>query len=197
MKNVMITGQENEFDQSLAEIFAREGYEVYINGFGDVPEMVGIYIDVSDGRDAADTFTVRGGMDEGVIRAVFEQNVLKPMALLEKYINVLDAGNVKRLCFLTSAEAGINGTREINGYAYKMSKAAMHNFFQMVSNRLTPNGYTMRVFDPMRGEIAPRLAAEAAFNYFTRRRGTERANPLRDDEARLVLRDALGREHSW
>ena len=201
MKNVLITRQKTAFEKNLSKIFIREGYNVFFSGAVNASEnpcdKIDIYIDVSDEKNAADTFSIRDGLDETVIKKVYKANVIKPMRTLEKYLPLLDAGDGKRLCFLTSAEASINETRDISGYAYKLSKAAMHNFFQMVSNRLTPNGYTFRVFDPMHKETDAKASAEAAFNYFTRRRGTENDDIKRDDENRLVFRDALGREHTW
>ena len=131
------------------------------------------------------------------MRGLYEKNVLRPMASLEAYLSLLEAGEGRRLCFIASSEASVNEAKGVDGYGYKMAKAAMSNFYQMISNKLSPAGYTFRVFDPMRGEIAPELAAEGAYNYFTRRRGTENHNPLRDDETRLVFRDALAREHAW
>jgi NAD(P)-dependent dehydrogenase (short-subunit alcohol dehydrogenase family) len=100
-------------------------------------------------------------------------------------------------CRDSLADASINATRDTGSYAYKLSKAALHMFLQMVANRLTPGGYTYRVYDPMFSEVEPKASAEGAFNYFTRRRGTENDDPQRDDEKRLVFRDALGREHAW
>ena len=132
-----------------------------------------------------------------VIREVYEANVLDSMALLEKHLPLLDAGGGKRLCFLTAAEASINETRGIDGYAYKLSKAAMHNLYQMILNKLAPSGYSLRIYDPMLDTMDPVEAAEGAFNYFIRRRAMEQQNPYRDDENRLVFRDALGREHTW
>ena len=217
MKTVLITGQKRTFDRKLSEAFVREGYGVFaigdheIEGVTLLPEdlaqarafvesdtgKIDLYVDVSDERNAADLLTVRDGLDEGILRCVYEANVLRPMAMLEAFLPLLDAGEGKRLCFLTAAEASINETRDVDGYAYKLSKAAMHNFFQMISNKLTPSGYTLRVYDPMHEDIVPEMAAEGALHYFIRRRGTENQNPLRDDETRLVFRDALGREHAW
>jgi len=197
LKNILITKQSNAFEISLAKVFRREGYTVYVAGVDEPVDKIDIYIDVSDERDAADNFTIRDGLDEGVIEKVYRANVLKSMEMLEKYLPQLDKGDGKRICFLSSAEASINETRDTDGYAYKLSKAALHMFLQMVANRLTPGGYTYRVYDPMHGEVEPKASAEGAFNYFTRRRGTENDDPKRDDENRLVLRDALGREHAW
>ncbi|MCL2811879.1 MAG: SDR family NAD(P)-dependent oxidoreductase [Clostridia bacterium] len=210
MQVVLITRQKNPFDHRLAQAFKREGYRVYViegDCEGDLETTralvqkeagkIDLYVDVSDERHIADDFTVGHGLNEGVMRHVYEANVLWPMRALETFLPLLDAGQGKRLCFVSSAQASINETRDTDGYGYNLSKAAMHSFFQMIANKLTPSGYTLRIYDPMHREIAPDLAAEAALHYFVRRRGTERQNPLRDDETRLVFRDALGREHTW
>ena len=217
MKNVLITGLSKEFDRKLAAAFVREGYAVYamgaaqIGGAVSLPENIeeaaallkktaghiDIYVDVSDERSPSDTFTVREGLDETVMRGLYEANVIRPMALLEVFLPLTDAGEGKRLCWLTSAEASINETRAADGMGYKMSKAGLHNFIQITRNVLAPKGYTLRAFDPMAGEVSAEAAAEAAFNYFTRRRGTERGDGLRDDEGNMVFRDAYGRQHAW
>jgi len=199
-EKVFITGKNNEFKKKLTDIFLREGYDTIVaenSSFTKKPDFIDIYIDVSDERSSADNFSITDGLDEDVIRSVYEGNVLESMKMLEEYLPLLDRGTGKRLCFLTAAEASINETREINGFAYKMSKAAIHNFYQMIYNKLSPAGYTFRIYDPMYGDIDAEASAEGAFNYFTRRRGIEQNNPLRDDETRLVFRDALGREHAW
>ena len=164
---------------------------------GKTAGKIDIYVELSDERRPDDHFTVRDGLDEKLIRLLYEENVLRPMAALEAFIGLLDAGAGKRLCFIASADASINESRCTYGYGYALGKAAMSNFYQMISNKLSPSGYTFRVFDPLRRELAPEAAAESAFNYFTRRRGTEGENPLRDDETRLVFRDAYAREHAW
>jgi NAD(P)-dependent dehydrogenase (short-subunit alcohol dehydrogenase family) len=225
METVLLTRFNCAFDMKLAAPFVREGYEVFAvcrGGNGAVPARmpegaallpdnlagaaeiinnktgkIDIYVELSDARSSADNFTVRGGVDEITIRALYEENVLRPMASLEAFISLLDAGEKKRLCFITSADASINETRRVDGYGYAMGKAAMSNFYQMISNKLAPSGYTFRVYDPMPAEIDAEASAEGAFKYFTRRRGTENNDPNRDDETILALRDANGRHHSW
>jgi hypothetical protein len=113
---------------------------------------------------------------------------------------LLETGEGKRLCYLTSAEASINETSGKDGYGYKMAKAALHNFLQITRNVLAPKGYTMRAYDLMQysqNSVSAQASAEAAYNYFTRRRGIERDDERRDDEGNLVFRDAYGRQHSW
>jgi len=219
MKVVLITRLEKTFDIKLTAAFARNDYKVY--AMGGLPEKIegvtllpqdlkeaasfiqkecghiDIYIDVSDERSPSDTFNVRSGINDKVIHDLYDANVTRPMAMLETFFPLLEAGEFKRLCFLTSAEASINETRAIDGLGYKMAKAGLHNFLQITRNVLAPKGYTIRAFDPMHREVSPHAAANAALNYFTRRRGIEGGDPLRDDEGNLVFRDAEGRQHTW
>ena len=218
MKGIaLVTCLEKDFGGKLAEIFAREGYKVF--AIGDKPlegitllpldaneaaaalngqaDRLDFLLDTTDARSPVDTFTIRDGLDAAVIESVYRKNVLRSMSLLEAFLPLLDKGESKRLFWLTSAEASINETLCTNQFGYNMSKAALHQFIQMTRNKLAPNGYTFRVFDPMESEVSPIAAAESAYNYITRRRGTENNDPNRDDEENLVFRDAQGRQHSW
>jgi len=217
MKIVLITALEKIFDIKLAASFAQGGYKVYAMGKENIEGVtllpqdlkeaggviqnecghIDIYIDVSDERSQADTFNVRTGLNDKVIHDLYDANVIRPMAMLEAFFPLLEAGEGKRLCFLTSAEASINETRAIEGLGYKMAKAGLHNFLQITRNVLAPKGYSMRAFDPMHREVSPEGAAKAALNYFTRDRGVEGGDPLRNDEGNLVFRDAEGRQHPW
>ena len=196
--SILIIGTQTDFGRSLAAVFSREGWEVFSpDDFARIKNL----------NILADTTDFTGGSDDGlngeIIETSFRENVIKPMQTLEKFLPFLDAGGTgdskgasKRLFYVSSACASINATRDTHGFAYKMSKAALHQFLQMVHNRLFSR-YTLRLFDPMTGKIPPETAAESAFLYITRRRGTENHDPLRDDENTLVLRDAEGRAHSW
>jgi len=217
MKVVLITDLKNDFYKALAVAFAQENFKVYAIGntqiegvtllSSDIKEAaaalkkesghIDIYIDVSDERSSSDNFTVRDGLNDKVIRELYDANVIRPMALLETFLPLLELGEGKRLCFLTSAQASINETRETEGYGYKMAKAALHNFLQITRNVLAPKGFTIRAFDPSQNEIPAEAAAQAALNYFVRRRGIERGDERRDDEGNLVFRDAFGRQHAW
>jgi NAD(P)-dependent dehydrogenase (short-subunit alcohol dehydrogenase family) len=224
MKVVLITAFNNDFDKNLAAAFAREGYKVYVmeNGQQDgitvIPTdikpaaefvkkdsgFIDIYIDVTNETNLSDNFNVRTGINGRIIHDLYDANVTRPMALLEAFLPLLEAGGGKRLCYLSSAAASINETRAVDGLGYKMAKAALHNFLQITRNALAPKGYTIRAFDPCLAgncsperEVSAQLSAQAALNYFTRRRGMERDDPNRDDEGNLVFRDAWGRQHSW
>ena len=224
---VLITAYEKEFEKELAAAYAAGKNKVYAIGneievrdkTGDVTLLssdlekaaeqiekegghIDIYIDVSDERSPSDNFDVRTGIDDNVMRKLFDANAIRPMKLLEVFHPLIEAGEIKRLCYLTSAEASINESNDNKGYAYKMAKAGLHNFLQITRNVLAPKGYTIRAFDPCtegaeREKISAKASAQAAMNYFSRNRGVERGDPNRDDETNLVFRDAFGRQHSW
>lgn len=230
MMNVLITSLKKEFDKKLAGVLAREGCRVFALGEDEAPGvtllgsdpkkaadtllkdagLIDLYIDISDERSALDNFNVRSGLNDQVMRELYDANVIKPMSMLEAFFPFLEAGGTKRICFLTAAEASINEARGTEGYGYKMAKAGIHNFLQITRNVLAPKGYTIRVYDPCQSScecaasaakaasaVTAEMAAEAAYNYFTRGRGVERGDPNRDDETNLVFRDAYGRQHSW
>jgi NAD(P)-dependent dehydrogenase (short-subunit alcohol dehydrogenase family) len=216
-KTALVSCIDTAFSETLAAIFAREGFQVFALGAQPLENVtllpldlyeaatalkekagkLDFLLDTTDVGSPQDTFTVRDGIDCAVVEQVYRQNVLVSMALLEAFLPLLDQGEGKRLFYLTRAQASVNETRRVDHFAYNMSKAALHQFIQMTRNKLAPKGYTFRVFDPLDGEVTPEAAAESAYNYITRRRGTENHDPLRDDEDNLVFRDAQGRQHSW
>ena len=225
MKTVLITCVGGAFDGNLYNVFRREGYETFAMGENlphdltkaaeIVQEKIGkldFLVDTTDYVDPDDDFSIAGtGIDTDIIERTFRENVLRPMAILEAFLPLLDTGYDKRLFYLSAREASINEKRSSARYAYSMSKAALHQFIQTTRNVLVPDapidrwadrshlppGYTFRVFDPMHGKIAPEISAESAFLYITRRRGTENDDPFRDDENNLVMRDAEGRQVPW
>ena len=218
MKGIaLVTCQNNKLDEKLASVFVREGFNVFVMGdkpmegvtllpskpneaaaaLREITSKLDILLDTTDVCDPEDTFTVCDGLNGAVIERVYRQNVLRPMAVLKELIFLMDNSECKRLFYLTGSMASINETRCVDHFGYTLSKAALHQFLQMTRNTLAPKGYTFRVFDPMAGEVSSEAAAESAYNYIIRRRGTENHDPLRDDEDNLVFRDALGRQHAW
>jgi hypothetical protein len=190
-----LTGSANRFDTELAKILSDNGYEVYI-GIDSVENIshIDLYIDTNNYKSSKDTFTVSDDIDYDVMQEIYTENVLKPIENYEKLLPLTQNGQLKRYCFITSSKASVNLSRDVSEYGYNMSKAGLHNFLQITKNRLSPEGFTFRAFDPLTGELSDKEAAMSAFNYFTRRRGVEGG---RDDERTLVIRDAFGRQYSW
>lgn len=218
MKRIaLISCLDKDFDKKLISAFVREGFSVFAIGekpmegvillgadlqkaavsFQEKMGELDFLLDTTDFQNTNDCFTIRDGLQSNIIEQIYRGNVLRSMSILEYFLPFLDKGGGKRLFYLTSAKASTNETRCVSNFAYNMSKAGLHQFLQMARNKLAPKGYTFRVFDPMYSEVPAEKSAESAYNYITRRRGTENNDPLRDDEENLVFRDAQGRQHSW
>lgn len=222
MMTAFLTGITNGFDIELAKILFENGYKVYAaasntaagsfaelvrfdldrsdsieKACGDLlqnPGHIDLYIDTSNYKSIRDNFTVSDNIDYDVINEIYTANVLRPIRLYEGFFPLVQKGELKRYCFITSAKASVNLCGDVSGYGYNMSKAGLHNFLQIIKNKLIPDGFTFRAFDPLTDELPDDMSGKSAFNYFTRRRGGEGG---RDDEAKLVIRDALGRQQSW
>lgn len=196
--SILITNTETDFGKNLAAVFMREGYTVFSPSDFEKITKLDFFAETSDFREPlADSFTVASGVDGSLIEKSLRENAIKPMAMLEKFLPLIENGESKRIFYVSSADASVNETRDTFGFAYKMSKAALHQFLQILRNELAPRGFTFRVFDPISRKTCPQAAAESAFLYITRRRGTENYDPNRDDEDNLVLRDVEGRQHAW
>ena len=190
-----LTGAINGFDKELAAILSDNGYDVYIGADSvDNLDSIDLYIDTSNYKSTGDKFTVADDIDYDVMQKTYTANVLNVIETHEKLLPLMKNGQLKRYCFITSSKASVNLCRDISEYAYNMSKAGLHNFLQITKNKLLPEGFTFRAFDPLSGELSDKAAAMSAFNYFTRRRAIEGG---RDDERTLAIRDAFGRQYTW
>ena len=133
----------------------------------------------------------------------FKVNALGPMRLVENFLPLLDRGNMKRLCFVSSEVSCIvlMKHRGDSAYPYPMSKAALNMGVRLLHNQLYAQGYTFRLFHPgwmkfreKDGSLSetalydPDYIGDIAARYFE--------TPLRD-EHRLVMVDYNGYEWTY
>jgi len=133
----------------------------------------------------------------------FRVNALGPIRLLESLLPLLEAGTMKRLCFVSSEVACITlmKHRGDSPFPYPMSKAALNIAVRMLHNHLYPQGYTFRLFHPgwMKfrnqdgsltdsGLYDPDFIGDIAARYFEEKL---------KDEHRLVMTDYNGYEWPW
>jgi NAD(P)-dependent dehydrogenase (short-subunit alcohol dehydrogenase family) len=143
---------------------------------------------------------IREPQDYAEMHRMYDVNALGGLRIVGALLPLLDAGAMKRLCFVSSEAGSIGRTTRTAMYGYCMSKAALNMATHILFNDLRPQGYTFRVYHPgwlrtyMRGEkstrgnLEPGEAAVPALAYFL---------ADRDDEDRLVLRDWQGEEWPW
>lgn len=200
---VYITDTASAFAERLAGVFRERGFEVITGAALDSASApIDVFIATEDGKTDADTFTVLNSVDPEVIMDAVSRHVSGPIKKLETALPHMERGALKRVCFLSGHTASINMTRDVSGYGYNMSKAALHQALRIIKNRLVRDGYGVRLFDPLQhGEderVTLENAAQAAASYFLTIRAYDPDNKAgRDDEHRLALRDALGREWPW
>ncbi|MBR3304804.1 MAG: hypothetical protein IKI74_03145 [Christensenellaceae bacterium] len=216
MKNVFLTCIKNGFDTALADIFRKNGWNVY---FGEglyegeertgedllsyLPSHISMFIDTSRYISPADDAGVRDGLSREAISASFTENYIKPVRYLEQVISVMEDTEpgedcpLKRIVFINTEESSVNWNSRTKGYGYAMARAALNNTVSTFVNKLLPLGYTFRMFDPMYDRVPAELSAASAFGYLLRDRCDDDGDPRCQDERRLVIRDARGREIPW
>jgi NAD(P)-dependent dehydrogenase (short-subunit alcohol dehydrogenase family) len=120
--------------------------------------------------------------------------------MVSSFLPLLDAGGMKRLCFVSSEVSCINlmKSRFDDNFNYPMSKSAMNMCVRLMHNHLYPQGYSFRLYHPgwmkrvapdgsrsAEAEFDPDFIAEHAARFFEAPLG---------DEQRLVMYDYLSQE---
>ena len=142
-------------------------------------------------------------MDLEAVWNSFSVNALGAARMTEFFLPLLDKGEMKRLCFVSSEVSCITlmKTSRDGEFPYPMSKSALNMCVRLMHNQLYPQGYTFRLYHPgwmkrvmpdgSRSDWAmydPDSTANHAAKYFE----TE----LRDEQ-RLVMFDFLGQEWGY
>jgi len=153
--------------------------------------------------------SVRESQDYDEMHRMYDINAVGPLRMVEAFLPLLDAGEGKRICFISSEAGSINRCTRTSWYGYCQSKAALNMGIKILFNRLRPEGYTFRVYHPgwmrtyMNGtkgtdaDLEPEEAAVPALAYFLRNLQADAHNTARSGEDRLTMRDWQGREWPW
>jgi NAD(P)-dependent dehydrogenase (short-subunit alcohol dehydrogenase family) len=145
-------------------------------------------------------FSIREPQDYDEMHRMYDINALGALRVVEAFLPLMDRGDSKRLCFVSSEAGSISRSERTSWFGYCMSKAALNMGVKILFNDLHPAGYTFRVYHPgwvrsyMHGEknmeatLEPEEAATYAIPYFLNDR---------EDENRLVMVDYEGNEWPW
>lgn len=146
------------------------------------------------------SFTIHKTQDYDEMHRMYDVNALGALRMVEAFLPLLDHGQTKRLCFVSSEAGSISRAERRSWFGYCMSKAALNMGIKILFNDLHPSGYTFRVYHPgwvrsyMHGEknMEATLEPEEAATY---------ALPIllnnREDEDRLVMVDYEEKEWQW
>lgn len=144
--------------------------------------------------------TIREPQDYGEMLRMYDVNALGSLRVVEAFLPLMEQGQTKRLCFISSEAGSISAAERTSWFEYCMSKAALNMGVKILFNDLHPSGYTFRVYHPgwvrsyMHGEknLEATFEPEEAATY---------ALPIllndQEDEDKLVMIDHAGKEWSW
>jgi NAD(P)-dependent dehydrogenase (short-subunit alcohol dehydrogenase family) len=145
-------------------------------------------------------FTIREPQDYHEMHRLYDVNALGALRVVEAFLPLMEQGQDKRMCFVSSEAGSIGRAERTSWFGYCMSKAALNMGVKILFNDLHPAGYTFRVYHPgwvrsyMHGEknmgatLEPEEAATYAIPYFLNDQ---------EDEDRLVMADYEGKEWAW
>ena len=143
---------------------------------------------------------IREPQDYDEMHRLYDVNALGALRVVESFLPLMEQGQTKRLCFVSSEAGSIGAAERTSWYGYCMSKAALNMGIKILYNELHPAGYTFRVYHPgwvrsylhgvknMEAELEPEEAADYAIPILLNDR---------EDENRLVLEDYEGKEWPW
>jgi NAD(P)-dependent dehydrogenase (short-subunit alcohol dehydrogenase family) len=143
---------------------------------------------------------IRESQDYAEMQRLHDINSLGPLRVVEAFLPLMDAGTLKRLCFVSSEAGSIGRAQRTSWFGYTMSKAALNMATRILFNDLRPQGFTFRLYHPgwvrsyisgvkgTLGDMEPEEAAIPAITYFI-------DTPI--DEDTLVMCDWRGEEWPW
>lgn len=147
--------------------------------------------------------SIEGSQDYDDIMRTYNVNALGALRVVDAVLPLIDRGDLKRLCFVSSEAGSVERCRREAWFGYCMSKRALNMGVNVLFEKLHPRGYTLRLFHPgwmrtymsgtknMDGELEPEEVAALAVPYFV-----DTLTPAVDED-RLIMRDWLGREWPW
>ena len=149
-----------------------------------------------DNCPVRENWTILDEPDFEAMKLAYEYNCLGPLRAIDAFRPLLDKGEGKRICCVTSADSSNNATCDIANYPSHVSKAPLNMAINQLFNGMRSDGYTFRMYckDVSAG---PAKAGEYAAEYFTRNRSNEPESYKHSDENRLVLRDWMNIEIPW
>ena len=137
-------------------------------------------------------------IDYELLELSFDVNALSPLKIVETFLPLLEKGEMKRLCFVSSEVSSIINMRRDSGFRYTMSKSALNMSIKMLYNTLFDEGYTFRIYHPgwvkrefpdgsfaESGRLLPDQTTDVAIEDFL---------SDRPDEMRFVMTDWHGKE---
>jgi NAD(P)-dependent dehydrogenase (short-subunit alcohol dehydrogenase family) len=182
------------------DVNSSESVHAAANVVSNLTDHIDILVNNAGVLSAAEDRSVRVAQDYGEFHRLYDTNALGPIRTVEAFIPLLDLGQMKRLCFVSSEAGSIERSQRHSWYSYCMSKAALNMAVKIMFNELRPQGYTFRLYHPgwMRTYMSGTKSLVADMEPED---AAARAIPLfladSNNEDRLSLIDYRGQEWPW
>jgi len=172
---------------------------------GHVKELVDhvdVLINNAGVNSLSRTQMIADGLDYDEMHRLYDVNSLGALRMVETFLPLLEGGQTKRLCFVSSEAGSITRARRDAWYCYMMSKAALNMGVKIMFNDLRPKGYTFRLYHP--GGIKSYIGGTDVKGTKSSREPEEAAVPALayflgdvENEDDLVMRDHQERDWPW
>lgn len=153
------------------------------------------------GGPNSSTFKGELPIDFALLEYSFRVNALGALQLVEIFLPLLEKGDMKRICFISSEVSSVTMMHRDAGFRYTMTKTAVNVACRILYNDLFPQGYTFRLFQPgwMRRVLpdGSRAATGTVDSDESAAVAVAQFVTDREDEQRLVLTDYLGNEWAY
>lgn len=126
----------------------------------------------------SDPQNIRQGLNYNDVQNEYNVNALGPLRTIEALLSLMDNGQTKRLCFVSSEAGSIGACGRPDWFGYCMSIAALNMAVKILYNDLEPRGYSFRLYHPgwmrtymhghknMDADLEPEEAARLALAHF-------------------------------
>ncbi len=116
--------------------------------------------------------------DYDYMMRTYDINAVGAVRIVESFYDMMSQSNTKRICFVSSEAGSITQAARTDNFSYCMSKAALNMYAKLIHNRLSKEGYHIRLYHPgwirsymsgtlsEKGNLSIREAADFAVNYF-------------------------------
>jgi len=137
--------------------------------------------------------------DEDILK-IFNVNALGSLRVVNQFLPLLERGNIKKLCFISSEAGSIECAKRKEMLGYCMSKSALNMMTKILFNTLRPKNYRFRLYHPgwiksymnghlsTEGDLTIDEASQCAVEYFL--------NDLTDED-NLQMKDNKGNIWPW
>ena len=75
----------------------------------------------------------------------YDVNAVGAVRIVETFQDMMTASSIRRICFVSSEAGSITQAARVDNFSYCMSKAALNMYAKLIHNRLSREGFSIRL----------------------------------------------------